>query len=91
LPAVRFEHDNKHQGIGRLKRARGFLSLLCLLGVLLVTGCQVSVGKQTRPLVRAAPIRGSVELDAYTNKDKQKTSNTDITNKSMEMRELLRL
>lgn len=91
MPGVWFEHDNKHQGIGRLKRARGFLSLLCLLGVLLVTGCQVSVGNQTRPLVRAAPIRGSVELDAYTNKDKQKTSNTDITNKSMEMRELLRL
>ncbi|MHC4998976.1 MAG: hypothetical protein ACYTEM_08140, partial [Planctomycetota bacterium] len=86
-----FDHDNIHQGIGRLKRTRGVLSLLCLLGVLLVTGCQVSVGNQIGPLVRATPIRGSVELDAYTSKDQQKTANTDITNKSMEMRELLRL
>jgi hypothetical protein len=58
---------------------------------MILSGCRVSVGNRERPLVRQAPIRGAVEFEAEMSDDKQKTVNTDIRNKSTEMRELLRL
>jgi hypothetical protein len=91
LPAIRFEYDNKHPGIRRHRELSGWLTLLCLLGVLLLTGCQVSVGGQSRPLVRRAPIRGSLEAEILMNNYEQETTNNDTERKSTEMRELLRL
>ena len=91
MPNSRLEHDSEHISNCRHRKVSGWLVLLCALAVLSLTGCQVQVGKRNRPLVRAAPIRGSLEFDAVMNDYKQDSPNDDSERKSTEMRELLRL
>lgn len=64
---------------------------MCLALVLLVTGCQVSVGGQERPLVRHGRIHGSFEVDADRSIQETKSSGGSTKNTIDEMSELLRL
>lgn len=91
MSILRFRDRNKNMSSSCQVWDRCGLFLVCLFSILFLAGCRVMVGKQKRPLVRATPIRGSLEFDAELSDDKQKTENTEVNNKSTEFRELLRL
>ena len=65
--------------------------MFCGLSLLLITGCQVSVGGKERPLVRHSPIHGSLEIESDHKIEERTSFNTTNKNTTTEMLERLRL
>ena len=91
MPTRRLKVANDPSHRCRLKSAGGWVCLYALVALLMLSGCQVEVLGQKRPLVRRGPIHGSVEIEADHKIDKNTSSGNTTKNTTTEMLELLRL
>jgi hypothetical protein len=62
------------RGVGRRLAAKILVTLVVCAGGILPAGCTVNVGGQQRPLLKAEPIKGELELLAERRTDEQGTS-----------------